>query len=434
MLKLVSPKSKQPLQGEVKLPPSPHFSVMSILTLATIDGGTAINVARSFHVETTTFLLKRLGCKLDWIATDKLIVECGNVDSSLKRHVISVGCYPWLIPLFTMFYTAKGNASSLLVLRGECDWMLKLNFRDVLESVGFIGGRAWFGEKLSSLLIVEGFRGCLPTSLWRIVVGDNIYTVLGAIIAAIAAGYTRPVLVRGTIPYTPWLRELVDVFNSLNLQFFIETNRFSIQTTSKTKREIIVGSTCFEAALLAAPIAASRGRAKLIGITNNECTASLTYILKSIGCEVEVREGTLILNCENREARNLIAKTVAPPLVLPYLGLGVAIKADTTLSETSGLVYEGVQLGKFTSILEKLGFAFIVERDRIASVVSEEPHKRIVVDCGRSPELCLTLIPSALSPDIETEIVFDNIETLESITPGLLEALWSLGALFKQLS
>ena len=432
-MKLVSPKDKQPLQGEAKLPPSPHLSVISILTLAAIGGGRATNVARGFHIETTTYLLKRLGCKLDWVATGKLMLSCTDVDETPKRLVVSVGCYPWLLPLFTMFYTAKGSAGSLLVLRGECDWMLKLDFRDILESIGFIGGRAWPGEKLSSLLVVEGFRGRLPISLWRIVVRDNIYTVVGAIIAAIAAGYARPVLLRGAIPYISWFKELIDVFNCLGLQISIETNRFSIRIPDEVKKEVVVGSTCFEAALLAAPIAASRGRAKLIGITDSECMSGLAYILQSIGCEVKIEERSLILNCENREARNLITKITAPPLVLPYLGLGIAIKADTTLSEIGGLVYEGVQLSKFTSILEKLGFALIVEKERVVSVVGEEPHKRIVVDCSRSPELCLTLIPPALSPDIETEIVFDNVETLESIAPGLLEALWSLGANFRQL-
>jgi len=434
MLKLISPKDKRPLQGEIKLPPSPHLSVMSILSLAAIGGGTAINVARSSHVEITTYLLRRLGCKLDWIATDKLMVSCTNIDVTPKRHVVSVGCYPWLIPLFTMFYTAKGSAGSLLVLRGECDWMLKLDFRDVLESVGFIGGRAWPGEKLSSLLVVEGFRGCLPTTLWRIVVGDNIYTVIGAIIAAIAADYTRPVLLRGTTPYTSWLQELINVFNSLGLQISIETNRFSIQTTSEAKREVVVNSTCLEAALLAIPVAASKGRVKLVGIANSECISNLVYMLRSIGCEVESGEKTLVLDCGDRGAKSLVVQITAPPLTLPYLGLGIAVKADTTLSEIDGLVYEGVQLNKFISILEKLGFALIVEKNRVVGVASGEPHKRIVVDCSRSPELCLTLIPPALSPDIETEIVFDNAEVVESLAPGLLEALWSLGANFKQLS
>lgn len=433
-LKLASPRDKQPLRGEAKLPPSPHFSAIAILTLATLDGGTAINVARSFHVETTTRLLRRLGCKLDWVATNRLMLTCANINETPKRHVVSIGCYPWLIPLFTMFYTAKGSTGSLLVLRGECNWMLKLDFRDLLESVGSIGGRAWSGKKLSSLLVVEGFRGCLPTSLWRIAVGDDIYTVLGAIIATIATDYIRPVLLRGTIPYVSWFKELISVFNNLNLRIFMETSRLSIQATDRVKREIVVGGTCLETALLAAPIAASRGHAKLTGIIDSECTSSLAYMLRSIGCEVEIEKRTLILNCENREARNLITKIAAPPLALPYLGLGIAIKADTTLSEINGLVYEGIQPGKFGSMLEKLGFAFIMERDRIVSVVSEEPHKRVIVDCSRSPELCLMLIPPALSPDIKTEIVFDNAEAIESMAPGLLEALWGLGASFKQLS
>lgn len=434
MLRLISPKDKRPLQGEARLPPSPHTSVTSILALAAIGGGTAVNVARSSHVEITTYLLRRLGCKLDWIAADKLMISCTNIDETPKRHVVSVSCYPWLIPLFTMFYTAIGGAGSLLVLRGECDWMLKLDFRDVLESIGFIGGRAWPGEKLSSLLVVEGFRGRLPTTLWRIVVGDNIYTILGTIIAAIATDYARPILLRGATPYTSWLQELVNVFDNLGFQISIETNRLSIRTAGETRREVVVSSTCFEAALLAIPIAASKGRAKLVGVASSECTSNLAYILQSVGCEVEVGEKTLVLDCGNREAKSLVTHIIAPPLTLPYLGLGIAIKADTTLSEVGGLIYEGVQLNKFIGILEKLGFALIVEKDRVVSVASGEPHKRIVVDCSRSPELCLTLIPSALSPDIETEIVFDNAEVVDSLAPGLFEALWSLGANFRQLS
>ncbi|HID40638.1 MAG TPA: hypothetical protein EYP33_00590 [Pyrodictium sp.] len=97
------------------------------------------------------------------------------------------------------------------------------------------------------------------------------------------------------------------------------------------------------------------------------------------------------------------------------------------------MVYEGVQLSRFISILEKLGFTLIVERERVVSVVGEEPRKRVIVDCSLLPELCFILIPPALSPDIETEIVFNNIETVESIAPGFLEALWSLGANFRQL-
>lgn len=433
-MKLASPKDKQPLQGVIKLPPSPHTSVISVLALAATGGGVAANVARSFHVEATIHLLKRLGYKLDWIATDKLVVSYTNMDGTSKRHVVSVGCYPWLLPLFTMFYCVRGSAGSLLVLRGECDWMLKLDFRDILESVGFIGGKAWPGEKLSSLLIVEGFKGRLPTSLWRIVARDNVYIIVGAIIAAIATGYARSTLLRGTIPYASWLKELINVFNGFGIRISIETNRFSIQLPDEVKKEVTVGSTCFEAALLATPIAASRGRAKLAGIVGSECMSDLTYTLQSIGCEVEIENRSLVLDCRSREARNLVAKITAPPLTLPYLGLGIAVKADTTLSDIRGLVYEGVQLNRFTNILEKLGFTLIVERERIVSVPGEEPRKRIVVDCSRSPEMCLTLIPPALSPDIETEIVFDNIETLESIAPGLLEALWSLGANFKQLS
>ncbi len=430
-----------PLSGVVDAPPS-LYACTTLLALAAVHGGEVAGLPHTQMVSLMLTNLQRLGFNVEMVSADTVRLEPPEPRPRRRRVVVSVGCSPVLLAFTVAVAAAAAPPGMLVVVRGECEWMLKTSLRPVIEPLASAGVRLWPGEGLSSLIVMEtpGPERLRP-GFWRAPLNAPGY--VGAALA-VAASTTRDAIV--SVVGGEWrgrtrLSQALDLMTKLGFQ--VEERGAGLvvrETPSKLAARVPGGY--YEAAVLAVAVAATGGtKLEVRGLppTLGGEEESVAYILEAWGLTVEKHcsktSCTLRVEAEPGSLRGFtVSARDYPPLALLASYMAASSRATVTVGEADTIEDEGARLKPLLTVLDMLGVP-AEQRETTLEVhgaYATPPLLEPRLECRLGDEhACVLALLASLGLRLKTRI--DGSELMDNVVPGLVEKLWMLGAKLEEV-
>ncbi len=186
--------------AEAEAPPSLWGSMVAVAA-ASVAGGEASGIARSKCVDELVAVLRRLGARIEAVASGVLAAEPGIGDGGSLR----LSC-PFVAYLAAPIAAVAMRPGSRLVLR--FDPLRAPMVKDAAVAATLLGGRAWPGET-PGVLVVEA--GPPRRSLYGRLGSSLAHVAVGVAVAAAAAGARGALILPESVVASTWLHSSVEL-------------------------------------------------------------------------------------------------------------------------------------------------------------------------------------------------------------------------------
>ncbi len=302
-----------------------------------------------------------------------------------------------------------------------------MDLRGIIEAITVMGGRAWRGNMLSRLLVVEvpGSRTAYPR-LWRFTSRLPWSSVAGIITAAPIVGDVTIIFQRSVDVGVIELASSILSENGISISVSGDFSRIRVSKTSNLDLEVVCPKGYFETGL--PTLLARLGEIKAQGLPRAlGGEEEVLNILSTAGLAVS-RE------CSNKEcavkawwsgeSRGLVWNISKREYVLPLL-LAIASVMGSSVTVSGISKRSWPLLDKLEDLMQKFGIKAVMEENRLFVIGVDKPEERIYCPAGME-EFCLAL-RLGLFVRSEKDVVIELAENPSRILPGFTESLWSIG-------
>ncbi len=296
--------------------------------------------------------LRILGYRIEELSADT--VEVTDTEAP-KKGVFEVRCGLLTLSLILPLAAVRLDYGEQLAIRASYPELLRAPIKLFIEAVHMLGAKAWHGESMARLIVVEGMRGPSKRVLFGRMYKPWGPLLAGVILASYAAKTPLRLSLHGVLRGGKWLEAAKKILNG-NAQVRYDQNTLALTITKKdtigkhtaSSKARIPG--CAIASLLATlPILTCDKRVWRVEIRNvsrgsiemNELSSlmlSMGYD-SSITCEKE-KCGILI---KGGKPRSLVHNITEDP-EYAYLALAHAALSNSAVTGMSMLEYEGYPL------------------------------------------------------------------------------------------
>ncbi|NOZ89169.1 MAG: hypothetical protein GXO15_04505 [Crenarchaeota archaeon] len=410
--------------GVVEAPASLWSTLFSLAAAAAVGGGVVEaghTAARSGCVRELARGLGLLGYRVEVQGGSIEVVDSGEpAGGSLVAR-----CGLLAAALLAPLAAARLRPGQRLVIRAGYEALLRSPYRQVVEAVTSLGGRAWHGERPGSLVVVEGSVSPAPSRPLARLYKPWAAAAAGAALAALAAGRPLTLLLHGSVRGTALLEEAVRLLQLLGVEARWSGGRLVVGPSAAPARAGLEPASSLYAALAAAvPLLVCSGewraeiRWRLLQGAGVEEARSLAAAL---GFEAEARceGGACSMLLRPGRPRSMVHSVRRDPdyafLALLHAGLAGGIISGLEVLEAEGYP---------ASSLARLEGAAVEEGEEGVRVMVEAAMPPGVFECQEEARPACMLVLGRMLAAARGGLV--AAEKIEDRLPGLLEAAVSL--------
>ncbi|BEP17104.1 hypothetical protein PYJP_04560 [Pyrofollis japonicus] len=421
--------------GRAMVLPSLWESLVKLFVGATLGRAEIVNVdTRNPCIRSSTYLLTRLGFRVEALSPTKLYVEKTEEPGTPLRLSYDFVCGFLDAYLALPFFAINAPPGSQLIARAiNNEYLMSVDTRPIREVLAALGARVWSAGTASKFLVVETSTATRRIAFVRLT--HAMGSVVGGLAVALASSRAPSTVLLGT--YRQEARRRLQVvidtlrqagYNVQESARMLQISSMHEDTEQKKTAMLSVGGGISETLTLLILVRQCNPTEILIdnlsSFTRNDDVELFKYLLSIMGYEYEQESSRLVLHASKPASVTYSASEeplLAVPLVLHSLVAGGVV------SDIRSTISDGVLSRFIEKIVRELGGeAYLEDEDRFRVISPISGMSRHSYSCrGIDPVTCLALLVAALRSN--KRIILEDARSVLALIPLGLQVLQELG-------